>query len=312
MGLPVNRTKVHVYILSGFCSALAGILYSIYVESGHGTHGTGFELTTIAAVVIGGIALTGGEGYLLGALFGVLITSLIQSLIQFNGQLAATGLHRHRRRSCCVFIGVQSLVAAWNSAAHGRAVGGTFEQGATLSGTGARPGANVYSVVAVVTVASSRERAMSSYRSSSRKRGHGRVQLKADADRPGQDPDRRAARSSSTSATAAACVDELYAIYADGRIDRGFRRGHVKQRKCTGGAGRRRSSQDINDYRLVQRQLPTTSHTPCGPATSTPLTVKYNGQTKTVDAVDGGIDASGWYWLITAELSGLLPERGPQ
>jgi ribose/xylose/arabinose/galactoside ABC-type transport system permease subunit len=89
MGLRVDRTKVQVYMLSGFCSALAGIVYSIYVGSGHGTHATGMELTTIAAVVIGGMALTGGEGYLIGGLFGVLITALIQSLIQFNGQLSS-------------------------------------------------------------------------------------------------------------------------------------------------------------------------------------------------------------------------------
>ncbi len=37
MGLPVNRTKMLVYTLNGFCSALAGIAYSIYVGSGHGT-----------------------------------------------------------------------------------------------------------------------------------------------------------------------------------------------------------------------------------------------------------------------------------
>ena len=41
MGLPVDRTKVKVYMLNGFCSALAGIAYSIYVGSGHGTHATG-------------------------------------------------------------------------------------------------------------------------------------------------------------------------------------------------------------------------------------------------------------------------------
>jgi len=49
MGLPVNRTKVLVYVLSGFCSAMAGILYSIYVVLDMARHGTGFELTTIAA-----------------------------------------------------------------------------------------------------------------------------------------------------------------------------------------------------------------------------------------------------------------------
>ena len=66
------------------------------------------ELTTIAAVVIGGMALTGGEGYLIGGLFGVLITALIQSLIQFNGQLSSWWTSIVIGGLMLVFIGVQS------------------------------------------------------------------------------------------------------------------------------------------------------------------------------------------------------------
>src|SRR6478735_8698302 len=96
---------------TGFCSALAGIAYSIYVGSGHGTHATGLELTVIAAVVIGGTALTGGEGYLLGGLFGVLITGLIQSLIQYNGQLSSWWTSIVIGLLMLLFIGVQSVLA---------------------------------------------------------------------------------------------------------------------------------------------------------------------------------------------------------
>ena len=67
MGLPVNRTKVLVYTFNGFCSALAGIFLSIYTKSGQGLLGNGMELTVIAAVVIGGTSLLGGEGYVFGA-----------------------------------------------------------------------------------------------------------------------------------------------------------------------------------------------------------------------------------------------------
>ena len=73
-------------------------------------HATGLELTVIAAVVIGGTALTGGEGYVLGALFGVLITALIQSLIQFNGQLSSWWTSIVIGGLMLVFIGVQSLL----------------------------------------------------------------------------------------------------------------------------------------------------------------------------------------------------------
>ena len=89
MGLPVARTKVLVYTLSGFCNALAGIVYSIYLLSGHGLYANNFELDVISSVVIGGTLLTGGVGYVFGTLFGVLVIGLIQMLIIFNGELSS-------------------------------------------------------------------------------------------------------------------------------------------------------------------------------------------------------------------------------
>ncbi|KUP25136.1 galactofuranose ABC transporter, permease protein YjfF [Paenibacillus sp. DMB5] len=89
MGLPVARTKVLVYTLSGLCSALAGIVFTFYMLSGYGLHAVGFELDTIAAVVIGGTLLTGGVGYVLGTFFGVLIQGVIQTIISFEGTLSS-------------------------------------------------------------------------------------------------------------------------------------------------------------------------------------------------------------------------------
>lgn len=87
MGLPVERTKVLVYTFSGFCSALGGLLFTIYTLSGYGLHCNGMEMDAIAACVIGGILLTGGYGNIIGPLFGVLTTGIIQSLIMFDGTL---------------------------------------------------------------------------------------------------------------------------------------------------------------------------------------------------------------------------------
>ncbi|WP_234117932.1 galactofuranose ABC transporter, permease protein YjfF [Clostridium hydrogenum] len=87
MGLPVEKTKILVYTFSGFCSALGGLLFTIYTLSGYGLHCNGTEMDAIAACVIGGILLTGGFGYAIGPLFGVLTTGIIQSLIMFNGTL---------------------------------------------------------------------------------------------------------------------------------------------------------------------------------------------------------------------------------
>lgn len=89
MGLPVARTKIGVYMISGFCSALAGVIFTFYMLSGYGLHTVGVELDAIAAVVIGGTLLTGGSGFVIGTLFGVLIQGLIQTMIMFEGTLSS-------------------------------------------------------------------------------------------------------------------------------------------------------------------------------------------------------------------------------
>ena len=89
MGLPVASTVIRVYALSGFCSALAGVVYALYMLSGYSQHALGLELDAIAAVVIGGTLLTGGRGHVAGTLCGVLILGLIQTLIAFDGRLSS-------------------------------------------------------------------------------------------------------------------------------------------------------------------------------------------------------------------------------
>jgi simple sugar transport system permease protein len=89
MGLPVARTKILIYTLSGFCSALAGVVLTFYMLSGYGLHAGGFEMDAIAAVVIGGTLLNGGSGYMAGTLVGVLIYGTIQTLIMFQGTLSS-------------------------------------------------------------------------------------------------------------------------------------------------------------------------------------------------------------------------------
>ncbi len=89
MGLPVRSTLVGIYALSGFCSALAGVVFTFYMLSGYGLHAVGLELDAIAAVVIGGTLLSGGVGYVLGTLFGVLMLGIIQTLIMFDGTLSS-------------------------------------------------------------------------------------------------------------------------------------------------------------------------------------------------------------------------------
>ncbi len=87
MGLPVARTKIAIYGLSGFCSSLGGLVFTLYTLSGYGLNGSGMELDTIATVVIGGTLLTGGVGNIFGTVLGVFVYGTIQTLIVFQGTL---------------------------------------------------------------------------------------------------------------------------------------------------------------------------------------------------------------------------------
>lgn len=81
MGLPVARTKVLVYVLSATIAGAAGMLNASRLQSGVTNIGVGYELTAIAAVIIGGTLLTGGAGSIVGTAAGVLLLAVIQNLI---------------------------------------------------------------------------------------------------------------------------------------------------------------------------------------------------------------------------------------
>jgi len=89
MGVPVGRTTMMIYGLSGFLAGLSGIVYSLYTSAGYSLATVGVELDAIAAVVIGGTLLTGGAGFVGGTLVGVLIQGLIQTYITFDGSLSS-------------------------------------------------------------------------------------------------------------------------------------------------------------------------------------------------------------------------------
>jgi len=102
MGLPVARTKVLVYVISGTCAGIGGFLFTVFSRSGYSLTGVGMELDAIAAVVIGGTLLTGGSGFVIGSVLGVLVLGLIQTIITFQGTLSSWWTK--------IFIGVLLLI----------------------------------------------------------------------------------------------------------------------------------------------------------------------------------------------------------
>lgn len=85
VGVPVKGVKVGVYALAGLCSAVAAVFYVSTTTSGDPNAGASFILTSIAAVVIGGIAFTGGRGSALGAVAGAFALTLIINVLFFAG-----------------------------------------------------------------------------------------------------------------------------------------------------------------------------------------------------------------------------------
>ena len=110
MGLPVFRTKVIVYTISGFCSALGGVAYALIMLTGYNLHGLGMEMDAIASSVIGGTLLSGGVAFIPGALFGVLIQGVILSFISFQGTLSAWWTKIVVGALLCVFIVMQAFI----------------------------------------------------------------------------------------------------------------------------------------------------------------------------------------------------------
>jgi simple sugar transport system permease protein len=78
-GVRTKRVIASVYAISGFASALAGLLVATRLQSGSASIGTGLELQVIAAVVLGGTSLFGGRGTILGTILGVLTIALISN-----------------------------------------------------------------------------------------------------------------------------------------------------------------------------------------------------------------------------------------
>ncbi|MGI8384341.1 galactofuranose ABC transporter, permease protein YjfF [Robertmurraya sp. P23] len=112
MGLPVGKTKIMIYTVSGFCSSLAGLIFTFYMLSGYGLHANGLELDTIAAVVIGGTLLTGGAGYIAGSVVGVLILGIIQTVIVFEGTLSSWWTKIAIGSLLLLFIVLQRVIVA--------------------------------------------------------------------------------------------------------------------------------------------------------------------------------------------------------
>lgn len=89
-GLRAERLKVIAFVITGLCVGVAGLVLCSLMNAGQPTAGRGFELTVIAAVILGGTSLAGGRGTLVGTLLGVLLLKVIDNgiiILRWNQDL---------------------------------------------------------------------------------------------------------------------------------------------------------------------------------------------------------------------------------
>ncbi len=303
MGLSVNKTKLLVYTFSGFCSGLAGIALSVFVSSGHGLYASGYELDVIASVVIGGTMLTGGVGYVFGTLFGVMVLAVTQVLIQFTGSLSSWWTKIVIGLLMLFFIGVQSLISA-RQAGHRRA-----PRWAALTATPRRRWALVLGGSAIVLLT------IFAINIFPPLLGMGQVASTKSAEcqvKPFRQEEvanliQGGAVIAYHRTAGTRCVDELYAVYPDGRVT--GNNGEREVERQVDPAEIERILATIQDnYGWFTEKMYSTYHNPCGTCYAHYLSINYHGQVKAVTAVDGGVDMQPEYGYTLSIIRPILPK----
>ena len=84
-GIHVTKVVILTYLASGTLAGLGGVILASQLKSASPNFGTGYELSVIAAVVVGGCSLSGGKGHVLGTLLGAFVIAVIQNGMNLMG-----------------------------------------------------------------------------------------------------------------------------------------------------------------------------------------------------------------------------------
>jgi len=302
MGLPVDRTKFLVYTFNGLCSALAGLSLALFVESGHGLYAPGFELDVIASVVMGGTMLSGGAGYVFGTFFGVMVLAVTQVLIQFIGSLSSWWTKIVIGALTLIFIGVQTVLANRKS---GPQVGVTSEGLAKKRRVQMRyaMGAGVLlGVVIVAGVFISRSRSVASVETVS-SAPCAVVFHETEIESLIQG----GAVMAYQRVAGPQCVDEIYAIYPDGRIT-GTDGVNTVEKQVTADEVDEMLIAISVDHGWFTNEIYDTYLTPCRQCYAHYILISYDGQEKSATGTDGTTAMPPGYAFALAEIRPLLPE----
>jgi ribose/xylose/arabinose/galactoside ABC-type transport system permease subunit len=111
-GLSIGWVKMRVYLISGLCAGMAGMISCAFYKSAATNTGSGYELMVVASAVVGGASLSGGKGTALGAVLGALIIQIIDNGISILSTIQIAGLVLHVSKEYTqIIIGVAIIIA---------------------------------------------------------------------------------------------------------------------------------------------------------------------------------------------------------
>jgi hypothetical protein len=282
---------------------MAGLAFALFVSSGHGLYAPGFELDVIASVVIGGTLLTGGSGYVIGTLFGVMVLAITQALIQFIGSLSSWWTKIVIGVLMLIFIGVQAWLtnrkggrrASMDAQAYRR----PRQRLALVAGV-------LLTIIVLAIIFIPRLIAPSAGSTPV----SGQCEVK---------PFRKdEAASLITDGAVIAyhrmagpnCIDEMYAIYPDGRVVGGNGNTQVEVNKDP--AALASMLMTIRDeYGWFTDEIVDTYHVPCRQCYAHYVIIAHDGEVKGTTAVDGGVSMPPGYGYTLALIRTFLPALQP-
>jgi hypothetical protein len=285
---------------------LAGLSFCLFVESGHGLYAPGLELEVIASVVMGGTMLTGGAGYVFGTLFGVLVLAVTQVLIQFTGSLSSWWTKIVIGILTLIFIGVQTVLAnrksgPQNATASPAAMAVRRKRQRLALGLGA---IGMLAVVGLFT--SSRL----GWLSSAETPEAARCVIKPFREAEAANLIKDGAVIVYNRTAGPLCVDELFAVYPDGRVvgNDGIR---TVEKQVDPAEVEQTLARITGEYKWFTDAIYGRYLTPCRQCFAHNVSISYQGQEKTVSQGDGTASMPLGYTLTLAEIRALLPEMNP-
>jgi hypothetical protein len=250
-------------------------------------------------------------GYVFGTLLGVLILGITQTLIQFNGTLSSWWTRIVIGLLMLMFIGVQSLLATRKGGRRqvkeaGAPVPTAVRNRRLLVFGGS--GAVIALVLAALTISVILESPGEGATTDTPTPRTAACEFKPFRQDQAANLVKDGAVVAYERNGGPNCIDELYAIYADGRIvgDDGMNK--IEKQVTPEEVDKLLAG--IHDYGWFTDEMYNTWHTPCGQCYGYYLTVSYHGQEKTVKGVDGGTDAPADYWQVISLVKGIVPRFG--